>query len=319
MIKKIKIENPDIIHLHNLHGNYLHLETLFSYLNSFKGKVFLTLHDCWAFTGKCAHYTDANCYKWQQKCEHCPQVHTYPPSVFFDFSKKMFKDKKTNFCGIENLKIITVSDWLKKQVENSFLNIYEIERVYNWVDNKVFKNTVGELRHELNIHDQQKIILCVSASWRKTDSTYKDLIQLSEILGDENVIIVVGKAHVKFESPNIINIPYIADKNKMAELYSSADVYLHLSTEDTFGLVIAEALSCGTPAIVYNSTACAEVLGSDNCGRVVEVRNIDQIVNAIDSVFLNGKEVYRPNCEKRVKTLFDKDENISKIIELYKS
>ena len=60
---------------------YLNLEILFDYLNEVRKPVVWTLHDCWAFTGKCAHYTDVGCYKWQTQCMKCPQIKKYPPSL----------------------------------------------------------------------------------------------------------------------------------------------------------------------------------------------------------------------------------------------
>ena len=96
-----------------------------------------------------------------------------------------------------------------------------------------------------------------------------------------------------------------------------ADVYVHLSTEDTFGKVIAEALACGTPAVVYNSTACPEVVG-EGCGFVVEKRNVEQVFQSIRSIKLAGKQAFLPNCTAFASEHFNYQKNAGEYIKLYK-
>lgn len=318
LITYIKSIDPDVIHLHNLHGNYLNLKILFEYLIEVQKPVVWTLHDCWAFTGKCAHYTDVNCYKWQTACHHCPQLKTYPPSIFFDQSGMLFQDKKEWFTSIKKMTIIPVSNWLAGEVNKSFLKNYYIKPIYNWVNHEVFKPTVEEVRSQYSIPQNKFIILGVSAGWDITNNKLKDFIALSKIIPDDMQIVLVGKAVNKKHIPtDIIQIPYVHGATELAKIYSNADVYVHLSTEDTFGKVIAEAMSCGTPAVVYNATACPEIVG-DNCGYVVEKRNVKQIMTAIHKIKGNTKAFYSDNCRKHVIENFDYATNINETITIYK-
>lgn len=318
LIGKIKEEKPDIIHLHNLHGNYLNLELLFEFLKDFNGKIFWTLHDCWAFTGKCSHYTDVRCFKWKEKCENCPQIKKYPPSMFFDQSARMFLDKKKWYSMLPNLHLICVSDWLKNEANQSLLlGKQRTERIYNWIDYETFKFAGGSVREELNLPGDKKLVLCVGAAWNKSDGKFKKLLQLSDVLNDDYLLLVVGKINSRIKRKNIVCVPYVADKQKMVEIYSVADVYLHLSTEDTFGLVIGEAMACGTPVIVFDSTACSEVLGSDRCGGVVENNDIMQVVKKISEITDAGKQNFADNCRNYVMSKYDIDKNINYLLTLY--
>lgn len=318
LIEKIREENPDIIHLHNLHGNYLNLELLFDFLKDFKGKIFWTLHDCWAYTGKCAHYTDVKCFKWKEKCSICPQVNKYPPSMLLDQSEKMFFDKKRWYSMLPNLHVICVSDWLKNEAKQSLLlGEHRIERVYNWIDYETFHFIEGSVKEKLNLPEEKKIVLCVSAAWNKSDEKFKKLLQLSDVLDDDYLLLVVGKINSKVKKKNIAYIPYVTGKEKMAEIYSVADVYLHLSTEDTFGLVIGEAMACGTPVVVFNSTACSEIVGSVECGSVVENNDIMQIVNKISEIVDAGKQSYSEKCRNYVMEKYDINKNINLLLTLY--
>ena len=320
LIKFIDNYNPDIIHLHNLHGNYLNLELLFVYLNKTQKPVVWTFHDCWPFTGKCAHYTDVACEKWKAVCNNCPQLHNYPPSLFFDHSKNMHIDKKKWFTSIENLTIITVSNWLKHQVEMSFFKDSKIKTIYNWVDQNVFKETLDEefaIKYKL---DKYKFtLILVSAYWLKNDNKWEDAKRLALLLDDRFQIILIGKVEKSIKIPKSINhIPYLNGKTELAKAYSFADVYIHLSTEDTFGKVIAESMSCGTPVVVYNSTACPEIIGN-NCGFIVEKRNIGEVFLAIEEIRKLGKNLYSQNCIERVFKNYNNKTNINETINIYKS
>jgi putative colanic acid biosynthesis glycosyltransferase len=318
LIAYIKSINPDVIHLHNLHGNYLNLELLFNYMAEIDKPVVWTLHDCWAFTGKCAHYTDVACYKWQSHCHHCPQVDKYPPSLFFDRSEVMYTDKKKWFNSVKNLTIVPVSNWLADEVKKSFLNKNSIKPVYNWVNHDVFIARNEDIREQYGIPKNKFIILGVSAGWNISSNKLKDFICLSTLISDDMQIVLVGKADNQNDIPSsIIHISYVDGANELSKIYSIADVYVHLSTEDTFGKVIAEAMSCGTPVIVYNATACPEIVG-DGYGYIVEKNNVNKVYEKIQIINENGKEMYSLASRNHVIKFFDMDNNINKIIKIYK-
>lgn len=317
LVEFISNYNPDIIHLHNLHGNYLNIEILFKFLAIYNKPVIWTFHDCWAFTGKCAYYSDVQCLKWQTHCNKCPQVRKYPPSLFLDQSQVMFSDKKKWFNSVKNLTIITVSNWLKGEVEKSFFQNHSIHKIYNWVDHTVFKPIERNVRNRYGIEANKFLILGVSAGWSSNNSKLKDFVALSKIISEEMQIVLVGKTYDANAIPkNIVHIPYLNNNTDLAELYSNSDVYVHLSTEDTFGKVIAEALSCGTPAIVYNATACAEIVG-DGCGYVVESRNISGVYEKIKIIKTHGKQEYAEKCRTYVLDNYNFNGNIGETINLY--
>lgn len=317
LVKFIEEFNPDVIHLHNLHGNYLNLEILFQYLIKVQKPVVWTLHDCWAFTGKCAHYTEVGCYKWQTHCHKCPQVHSYPPSILLDKSEAMFTDKKKWFAALNNLTLIPVSHWLEDEVKKSFLNKYPIKMIYNWVDHNIFKHNVNSLKSKYKINQNKFIILGVSAGWTAKSSKFQDFLLLSKIIDKDMQIVLIGKKDNAIEfPPNIINIPYIETSRELAQLYSDADVYVHLSREDTFGKVIAEALSCGTPAIVYNVTGCPELVG-EGCGYIVAKGHVEKINEKILLIKKYGRDHYSSFCRQFVLDNFDIKKNTNAVINIY--
>lgn len=150
MIRKIKELNPDIIHLHNLHGNYLNLKLLFNFLSEYKGKVFWTLHDCWAFTGNCPHFSMLKCEKWKTKCTKC-NYKGYPKGKGFDCTEWLFKKKKEMFTSVHDMTIIAPSQWLADLVKMSFLSQYPVRVINNGINLEIFKPVSSNFRERHGI------------------------------------------------------------------------------------------------------------------------------------------------------------------------
>ena len=317
LVRYIEQLKPDVIHLNNLHGNYLNLEILFEYLEKAEIPVVWTLHDCWAFTGKCAHYTAIGCYKWQTKCNHCPQLKTYPPSLFLDYSEKMFSDKKRWFTSVKNMTIVTVSQWLASEVRQSFLAKYPIVPIYNWVDYDVFRPLYEKsIIKKYNLEDKF-VVLGVSSHWFN-EKGLDVFIDMSRRIDEKTVIVLVGNMGRHILPKNIISIPQTTSVRDLSLWYSLADVFVNPSREETFGKVTAEAMSCGTPVVVYDSTASPEIVGK-GCGEIVVSGNIDGLLAAIAVIKDKGKSYYAHYCTSWVKKYFDKKSRTDDYINVYKN
>lgn len=298
LVQFIREYNPEIIHLHNLHGYYLNIEVLFNFLKTeFKGQVIWTLHDCWAFTGHCVHYTYAKCDKWRSLCYQCAEKKQYPKSVARDNCTKNYLQKKDCFVGVDNLILVTVSDWLKGQVQQSYLSNYNIIRIYNGVDCCSFTPTKSNFKEKHGIQDK-KMILSVSDGWNQRKGWDK-LLQVAEKAPADWVFVVVGvnNKQIRKLPNNILGFERIWEKKELIEIYSAADVFFNPSVEETFGLVTAEAMACGTPVVVMNSTACPELIKTENCGVVVETDDVATLIDAIKSTLVKKQKFYNPHIK----------------------
>jgi len=318
LISKIKEIQPDIIHLHHLHGYFINVEILFRYLEESQIPIVWTFHDCWSFTGHCAYFDFVGCEKWKTQCHHCEQKNEYPKSFLFDRSRQNYIDKKRIFNSVRNLTIVSVSNWLNNVVGQSFLSALPREVIYNGVDTELFKPNNNTLRDKYNIGNQF-MILGVATTWDRRKGL-DDFVQLSDKLKDNDTIIVlVGLSITQINKlpSNIIGIQRTENQKELSGLYSSADLFMNLSVEETFGLTTAEALSCGTPALVYDATACPELV-NENTGFVVKKNDISALVNVIDRVKSNGKLSYTHSCRNRAIALFNKKDCYLEYFELYK-
>ena len=313
LVKKIKEYDPDVIHLHNLHGYYLNLEVLFNYLSESNKPVIWTLHDCWSFTGHCAHFDYIGCDKWMSECNNCPQKKTYPNSCLLDNSYKNFRLKKKLFTMLNNLTIITPSQWLANLVKQSFLNKYPVQVINNGIDLNVFKPTQSDFRKKYDLEDK-KMILGVASVWnqRKGLDTF---IELSSKLNDNYQIVLVGVTEKQKNNlpSDIIAIKRTNNIKELAEIYSAADVFVNPTLEEVMGLVNVEALACGTHVITYSTGGSVECI-DETCGIIVEKNNIDSLLNAIKQIqkFKLAKE----NCINQSK-LFEKNNKYKEYIKRY--
>lgn len=280
VLSRIKRYNPDIIHLHNMHGDYLNLPMLFRFIKKNNIKVVWTLHDCWAFTGHCPHFTIEKCDKWKTGCYSCPRYREYPQSLF-DNSKKMYHLKKKWFTGIRNLTIVTPSQWLADLVKQSFLNEYPVKVINNGINLDVFKPTESNFREKYNIPRDKFIVLGVAFGWgyRKGLDVF---VELSKRLSDKYQIVLVGTDHKTDEQlpDNIISIHRTENQTELAEIYTAADVFANPTREEMFGLVNIEALACETPLVTFNTGGCPECI-DEKCGSVVDRNDIDSLKKEI--------------------------------------
>lgn len=314
-INQIKDYDPDIIHLHNIHGYYLNIEILFNYLRESNKPIVWTLHDCWAFTGHCAYYSMIKCTRWKTECHDCPLKNKYPASKFADNSRWNYLRKKELFTSLDNLFLVTPSEWLANEVKLSYLSEYPLTVINNGIDLKAFRPTENDFKLNYNIEDKF-IILGVASFWdeRKGLATF---VELSEKLNEDFQIILVGLTdnQKKAIPRNILCISKTNSIKELADIYSAADIFINPSREETMGLVTVEALACGTPAIVYNATAIPEVIDS-TCGFVIEENNVNDLIEAIKKCKV--KNFIKNDCLNRAK-MYEKADKFKEYIRLYKN
>ncbi len=314
-IDMVKEYDPDIIHLHNIHGYYLNLDVLFEYLKTCGKKIIWTLHDCWTFTGHCSHFEYIGCTKWMSGCYKCEQLREYPRSFGTDSSAVNYEDKKQLFTGIDNLTLVTPSSWLKEKVEQSFLQEYpvvvvptgiDLTQFYPYDENVSDGNLIFNIKNELELRNKI-ILLGVANPWRDR----KGLVQfdmLAKTLSDKYAIILVGLNDKQMNGLNdrIIGLKKTDSTEELAALYSMADIYINLTLEDTFPTTNIEALACGTPVITYKAGGSPESV-DETCGEVVERNSIQGIGAAIEKILNSGGQAYtREMCLRRAQ-LYSKE------------
>ena len=313
LLSKIKKFNPEIIHLHNLHGWYVNLPLLFKFIKKYNIKTIWTLHDCWSFTGHCPHFDMIGCEGWKTGCSNCSQYKDYPKSLF-DNSKIMYKLKKKWFIGVKNLTIVTPSNWLAGLVKQSFLKNYPVKVINNGIDLSVFKPTESDFRQKYGLEDKF-ILLGVAFGWGKRKGL-DVFIELSKRLDDRFQIVLVGTDdNVDKPLPdNIISIHRTQNQTELAEIYTAADLFVNPTREENYPTVNMEAIACGTPVITFNTGGSPEIL-SDDTGIVVPKDDIDAMFNEINNIAENNI-FSKKNCINKAKS-FNMNNRFNEYIKFY--
>ncbi len=317
LIKFIDEYSPDIIQLGNLHGNFINFPMLMNYISEKNIATVYTLHDCWPFTGKCCHYTADKCYKWQTGCYECPRLGKDNISWGADKTKELWQKKRELFGKIPRLAVVGVSQWIVNESKKSPLmeNVKVFDYIYNGIDSNVFKpNLQATVREKYNLKDK-KILLGVASGWQACKGLY-DIVELSKTLPEDCQIVLVGNYTDPLPECNILSIPATESVNELVEWYSSADVLINMSKEETFGKVSAEALMCGTPLVCFNTTANPELVG-DGCGLVCETESVSDFKDLVMQILENGKENYFENCIKFANENFIIEDSFKKYVTLY--
>ena len=321
-LKRVDAINPDIVHLHNIHGYYINYKLLFDYLAAKRIPIIWTLHDCWPFTGHCAYFDFAHCDRWKKGCyAPCPCKSSYPSSICFDGSKRNYYLKNSAFSSVDDLLLVPVSNWLKGLIDHSFLKSYPSCVIHNGIDLDVFRpiSCDSTTSDAYGIKDR-KVILGVANNWEARKGLH-DFIKLRNLLDESFVIVLVGvndKQRVSLPK-GIIGINRTQNQAELARLYSLSDIFLNLTYEDNYPTTNLEAMACGTPVLTYRTGGSPESI-SPLTGWVVEKGDIQSVAGIVRRLVAQDKSdilEMRKSCRNRAEKEFNKTSCFNDYFGLY--
>ena len=245
----------------------------------------------------------------------------YPQTYLFDRSKSNFELKKQLFSDVTNLTIVTPSHWLADLVQQSFLGPYPVKVIPHGIDLGVFQPIDGSaMRSALGISPNMFVLLGVAPSFKLKGKGFQYFLELSTTIEPDAVIVLVGASpkQMKALPSNIIGLERTENVQQLVAYYSMADVFVNPTLEETFSLVTAEALACGTPVVAFDAGALPELV-VDGCGIVVPIGDVGEMHRAVLAIKQMGKSTYAENCVSRAERKYDKHRQYRQYIDLYES
>lgn len=308
--------NPDVIHLHNLHGHNVNLQMLFCYLKKHSNiKIIWTFHDCWAFTGYCSYFDLVKCDKWKEFCYECLQKKG--TTWFVDNSSKMYALKKRLFTGVENMMIVTPSEWLAGLVKQSFLKDYPVKVINNGINLSVFKPTESDFREKYGISADKKILLGVAFGWgvRKGLDVFIELYNRLDMEKYQIVLVGTDKKTDKQLPKGIISIHRTQNQTELAEIYTAADLFVNPTREDNYPTVNMEAIACGTPVLTFRTGGSPEMV-TGKTGSVVDCDDIDSLEREIKRI-CETASFAKEDCIEQAKKFDENERFLEYIVKVY--
>lgn len=316
LINIIKKEVPDIVHIHCINGFFVNIYQLINYLKKHKIPTVLTHHAEFMYTGNCGHAF--GCDKWQTGCGSCPSLKQATGSKFFDCTKSNFEKMRKAFDGFENFYSVAVSPWVKSRVEKSpvFADKSNIV-ILNGIDDVVFKpyDDAKDLREQLKIEEDKKIIIHVTASFNNKDKGGTFIIDLAERLKNDAIILIIGNGVPLQNLPkNVIALGRVEDRVELARYYSLADLSVITGKRETFSMPVAESLCCGTPVIGFRAGG-PESIALTEYSEFVEYGSVDKLFDCA-AKWLN-KKVALSGISESARECYSKTRMTQLYIELY--
>ncbi|MDR0929164.1 MAG: glycosyltransferase [Oscillospiraceae bacterium] len=319
LIAEMRRHPPALVHLHNLHGYYLHAPALFDYFKETGVPVIWTLHDCWALTGHCSHFVRANCDKWQTGCFDCPLKSAYPASQLLDASRANWRWKRDLFTDLPNLTIVCPSKWLGEVVGQSYLQHAPRRVISSGVDLGLFVPPMGDveaIREAHGVQEGQLMLLAVAAPFDERKG-FADALAVAGRLGRRARLVLVGLTDAQRRAlpREVTGICRTEGPEALVALYGAADCLINPTYEDTYPTVNMEAMACGTPVAAYAVGGCTEQLESP-VGRAVPVGDAAALAEAALALALQKADL-AADCRRYAQQHFDRQAAIAQYIRLY--
>ena len=315
LLSFIRSFEPDAVHLHNLHSNFINLKLLLEYLAQKRIRVIITLHDCWYYTGGCFHYTVDGCKGWLNKCGVCPQGKKDPIGYFRKKTAANLADRERLFLALPRLDVVGVSDWISNEAKRSFFRNSNVITIHNGIDMDVFKPTPSEIRKRLGLENAYIILGPVSKWLSPINKPVLDYFSAN--MKRDEILLLFGANSADYKLPHNVKLyGYVSKREDLAALYSCADVFVNTSHEDSLSLINVEAQACGTPVVTFDSTGPKETVDGA-ISQSIEVGNAKELYRAVSHIRDIQLDDAGTICRQFVNSLFDVNINYKKYIDLY--
>lgn len=315
---------PDIVQLHNLHSNYIHLNMLLDYLAKRNIRTIVTMHDCWFYTGGCFHYTADGCKGWLDKCGVCPQGKGDPTGILGKKTAEILEDRKRHLLAIPRLTVTGVSDWISNEARRTFLQKAHVVTIHNGVDLQVFKPRPSDLRERLGL--QGKYVILGPASKWLLPVNQQVLIDFVHQMKEDEVLLLFGvwsENQLSYlKSLSLLNhkvktYGYTKNRTELAQLYTMADVFANVTHEDSLSLINVEAQACGTPVVTFDQTGPKETV-DDVKSYSVPVGDVQKFYETIQKVKQHTTVDTADLCRSFVLKQYDMCKKYQLYIDLYR-
>lgn len=268
LLRRLDEFGPDLVHIHNLHGYYINARMLLEHLAATHTPVIVTCHDLWLATGRCAVPAACGLYL-THSCDQCPHADRYP--ALWRQKATISPHYKDHLLSPLDAHLVVPSEAMAEAVKATTLAHLPVSVIENGVDKSVFSPTPNTGNHS------GLQLIAVASRWN-AEKNGAALTRLAGLMPSDWHLTVVGSDFPKSDRIRVIR--HVGSPSELARLYREADVLLSPSFSESFGMTVAEANACGTPAVV-NSDAVPSIRPTDNNVLSVNYSDTNLLIDAI--------------------------------------
>jgi len=315
----------DVLHCHNLHGNYFNFRAL-SMLAMAKPTVW-TLHDMWSFTGHCAYSYD--CDRWRTGCHHCPLMAgakrdlCQPPATVKDWSAAVWRAKRRVYRDIK-LHAVTPSKWLRELAGASILGQGNtVECIPNGLDLGTFvPGNKQRARELLGLPDCRYVLFFSGFGLgRKGGEILREaLCRLSN--PQDICLLTSGEQWEGLDVPASVAMHHLGRlqcAKEQCQAFVASDLFVFPSLADNQPLVLIEALACGVPSVASDVGGIPEMVRPGETGVVVPAGDAQALADAVGRLLSDPEELERMGrrCREVAETEYSIDRQVGRYVECY--
>lgn len=266
------------------------------------------------YTANCGHAFE--CHRWITGCGKCPRMKKETKSLFFDRTHFSWLKMQKAFEGSEKLfRIVSVSPWLEMRAKTlRFLKNHTHTVIYNGINTDIFRPCdCSEIKKRLNIQEQ-RIILHVTASFISENKGGRFVLELAKRFDNSVLFIIIGNtSKIANLPPNVIDVGRVEKQEILSQYYSMSNLTLVTSQRETFSMVTAESLCCGTPVVGFEAGG-PEQIALKEYSQFEEYGDIDSLYYVMQKWIIYQKSAI---TAKEAANVYSRNRMVDNYISLY--
>jgi alpha-1,6-mannosyltransferase len=196
------------------------------------------------------------------------------------------------------------------------MGVNQVQQQPLGVDTTIFspQRKNHQLRAQLGLPPSTRLLVYAGRFTREKKLPL--LIEAVERLGDPYHLLLIGSGGELPASPRVTLLPFQRDARALASLIAGCDALVHPGDQETFGLVVLEAMACGIPVVGVQAAGVGELVERDT-GVVVEPGSAPALADGIERLYRAERESLGANARRKVLEKYDWDRIMPQLMQRY--
>lgn len=290
LIKYIKKEKFNIVHMHNLHGYYLNFFYFIKFLKKYNIKTVWTLHDEWLFTWLPAYST--GCIHCSTLQGDCSNIYSYPKNYLPIFSNFLLRKKIKIFSNATFIHLVSPAEWLLNKKESSSFRLLKSSLIPNSIDTNIYyrRGDCNVLRQKYGVPLNKKIIVFSAHNLLLPTKGIHYILEVADRLQRNDNYFFIGFGNGQLHTTRNVKLLGYLTQEESAEVLSLADLYMFTSLIEVHPLVILQALAVRLPILAFDIIPLHKLVTTE-VGILVPYGSIDGLIDSMENILNNESKL----------------------------